>query len=58
MDENALYLLGKKAKLDGTKDTRLPLLINEEWGSDLLSTKYKERLSNVGRVPKNDKSKK
>lgn len=45
MDLEGLRLLGKRAKLDSTEDNRLPLLINEEWGSDVLMKAYKDRLS-------------
>jgi len=52
MNEEAIVLLGKRAKLDATKPLNLPLLINESWGSDILKKAYKDRLSSPEVVTK------
>jgi len=46
LDADTLRLLGQRAKLDSTKYRNLPLLINEDWGSEVLAKAYRERLSN------------
>jgi len=45
MDEESFKLLGKRVKLDKARDRELPLLINEDWGSEVLRQDYKDRLS-------------
>jgi hypothetical protein len=54
LDIESFKLLGKRAKLDSTKDTKLPLLINEDWGSDVLKQAYKDRLMGKKEKDKED----
>jgi hypothetical protein len=46
LDSESLRLMAKRAKLDKAKMEDLPLLINEDWGSDVLKRDYKNRLIN------------
>ena len=50
MDLESFNLLGKRARLDATEDNKLPLLINESWGSKVLEQAYKDRLTKVGKM--------
>ena len=47
LDAETLRLMGKRAKLEAAKTEDLPLMINEDWGSELLNQAYKDRLTGV-----------